>query len=233
MAPWTFDVKFSHGTQITFGSLTFATGKDGDLKMLPPGSAPEHLALASPYVSDSYCSDLDPYAGLYIRTAKRVRGIPIITSIIQPLAGASSSSSSTSTPDPDSSDNYPEIGINTCGEPAEGGRLIHILAPNGDRSHNSSSRYDTIGRSEASDAQTLSDGLIQNLNPDFNTVQVQAIMKTIQRMTPDGSPFAVLAQQGDEAVNLIIVEKSAAFLGGNLPLVIMIRQGVPEVRLCH
>jgi hypothetical protein len=34
-------------------------------------------------------------------------------------------------------------------------------------------------------------------------------METIQRMAPDGSPLAILAQQGDEAVNLIIVEKSA------------------------
>jgi hypothetical protein len=32
-------------------------------------------------------------------------------------------------------------------------------------------------------------------------------METIQCMAPDGSPFTVLAQQGDEAVNLIITEK--------------------------
>jgi hypothetical protein len=36
MAPWTFDVKFPHGTEFTFWSLTFAAGEDGDLKMLPP-----------------------------------------------------------------------------------------------------------------------------------------------------------------------------------------------------
>jgi hypothetical protein len=34
-------------------------------------------------------------------------------------------------------------------------------------------------------------------------------METIQRMTPDGSPLALLAQQGGEAVNLVIAEKSA------------------------
>jgi hypothetical protein len=33
-------------------------------------------------------------------------------------------------------------------------------------------------------------------------------MEIIQRMAPDGSPLAVLAQQGAEAVNLIIAEKS-------------------------
>jgi hypothetical protein len=37
MAPWTFDVKFPCGTQLTFMSLTFAAGEDGDLKMLPQG----------------------------------------------------------------------------------------------------------------------------------------------------------------------------------------------------
>jgi hypothetical protein len=49
--------------------------------------------------------------------------------------------------------------------------------------------------------------LVWNLNPDFNVVRVQAIMETIQRMTPDGSPLVVLAQQGAEAVNLIIAKK--------------------------
>jgi hypothetical protein len=37
MTPWTFDMKFPLGTQFTFGSLTFAMGEDGDLKMLPQG----------------------------------------------------------------------------------------------------------------------------------------------------------------------------------------------------
>jgi hypothetical protein len=85
-----------------------------------------------------------------------------------------------------------------------------MVAPNGDRSRNSSSGYPTIGRSETSDVQTPNVGLVQNLNPDFNAVQVQTIMETIQRMTPDGSPLALLAQQGAEAVNLIVAEKSAS-----------------------
>jgi protein required for attachment to host cells len=33
-------------------------------------------------------------------------------------------------------------------------------------------------------------------------------MKTIQCMTPDGSPLAVLTQQGAEAANLIVAKKS-------------------------
>jgi hypothetical protein len=98
------------------------------------------------------------------------------------------------TPDPDSSDDYPESGTSACGEPIEGGRLILMVALNGDRSRNSSSRYPTIGRLEASDVWTPSGGLVRNLNPDFNAVWVQAIMETIQRMAPDGSPLAVLAQ---------------------------------------
>jgi hypothetical protein len=84
-----------------------------------------------------------------------------------------------------------------------------MVALNGDRSSNTSSRYPTIRRSEASDARTTSGGLAQNLNPDFNAVRVQTIMETIQRMAPDGSPLAVLAQQGVEVANLIIAEKLA------------------------
>jgi hypothetical protein len=45
MAPWSFNMKFPRGTQFIFGSLTFAAGEDGDLNMLPPGPAPEHLLL--------------------------------------------------------------------------------------------------------------------------------------------------------------------------------------------
>jgi hypothetical protein len=37
-------------------------------------------------------------------------------------------------------------------------------------------------------------------------------METVQRMAPDGSSIAVLAQQGAEAANLIVVEKSVDVL---------------------
>jgi hypothetical protein len=115
-----------------------------------------------------------------------------VTSILQPLAGASISSSSALTPDPDSSDDYPDIGASAYGKPVEGGHLIYIVAPNDDRSNTTTSRYPTIKRSEASDARTPSDNLVQNLNPGFNAAWVQAIMKTIQHMTLDGFPLAVL-----------------------------------------
>jgi hypothetical protein len=119
MAPWTFDVKFPSGTQFTFGSLTFATGEDGNIKMLPPGLAPEHLtsvygqALYFAAISSTtgdVCSGLDPYVGLHIRTVKLVRGILIMASILQPTAGALSLSSSASSLDQDSTNDYPEIG---------------------------------------------------------------------------------------------------------------------------
>jgi hypothetical protein len=132
-----------------------------------------------------------------------------MASILRPLAGASSLSSSATTPDQDSSNDYHEIGTNACGEPVEGGHLILMVAPNEDWSHNNSSKYPTIGRSEASNARTPSAGLVQNLNLDFNAIQVQAIMETIQRMAPDGAPLCALAQQGAKAVNLVNTEKSA------------------------
>jgi hypothetical protein len=152
MSPWTFNVKFPRGTQFTFGSLTFAIGEDEALKMLPPGSTPEHLALASSSASRDSCSGSDRCAGIYICTAKIVHGIPVVTSILRLLAGASSSSSSASTPNQDSSDDYPEIGTSAYREPTEGGCLILMVAPNGHQLHNGSSRYPTIGRSEAFDA---------------------------------------------------------------------------------
>jgi hypothetical protein len=208
MAPWSFDVKIPRDTQFTFESLTFFAGEDGDLKMLPPGTALEHPAPTPSSISGNTCSGLDPFVGLYIRTTKIVWGIPILTSTLRPFIGVSSSSSSTLSPDRDSSSDYPEIGASTCRNSAEYGRLILMVAPDGDWAHNSSSGYPTIGRSEAIDAQTPSAGLVQNLNLEFNAVRVQAIMETIQRMAPDGSPLALLAQQGAEAVNLMIAEKS-------------------------
>jgi hypothetical protein len=209
MAPWSFNEKFPLSTQFTFRSLTFVAGEDGDLKMLPPGTTPEHPAPAPSSTSGGTCSGLDPFVGLYIRTAKLVRVIPIVTSTLRPFIGASSSSSSTSSPDRDSSSDYLKIGASVCGNSAEDGRLILMVALDGDRARNSSSGYLTIERSEATDAQTPSAGLVRNLNLDFNVVRVQAIIETIQRMVPDGSPLALLAQQGAEAVNLIVVEKSA------------------------
>jgi hypothetical protein len=108
MTPWMFDIEFLYGTQFTFGSFTFTVGKDVNLKMLPLGQAPGCLALVygqAPYflvissTTGGACSSLNPYVGLHIRTVKLVRGIPIMTSILQPSAGASSSPSSATSPD--------------------------------------------------------------------------------------------------------------------------------------
>jgi hypothetical protein len=205
MTPWTFNVKFPPGTKFTFGSLTFAAGEDRDLRMLPPGETTEHTAHSS--ASSGTQADSNFFDGLYIRTVKLVRGIPIVTTILRPCAGASSSSSSALSSDQGSSEDYPEIGVSTCGSSADISRLIFMVAPNEDQPHHSCSGYPTIGRSEASDARTPSTGLIRNLNPDFNAIRVQAIMETIQRMAPDGSPLALLSQQGAEAANLVVVEK--------------------------
>jgi hypothetical protein len=125
MAPRTFNVKFPYSTGLIFGSLTFAAGENRDLKMLPPRPALEHLALASLLASGESFSGSDPSVGSYIRTTKIVWGISVVTSILRPLAGASSSSSSTSTPDPDSSDDYPEIEARACGR-THGGRLPYL-----------------------------------------------------------------------------------------------------------
>jgi hypothetical protein len=126
----------------------FAIGEDGDLKMLPPGLAPEDPTPATKSTSCSTCSGLDPFAGSYIRTAKLIRGIPIVTSTLRTFTGALSLSSSTSSPNRDSSDDYLEIGASACGNFTKDIRLILVVAPNGDRSRNSSSGYPTIGRSE-------------------------------------------------------------------------------------
>jgi hypothetical protein len=84
-----------------------------------------------------------------------------------------------------------------------------MVAPDGDRARNGSSGYPIIGRSEATDTQTPSAGLVQNLNPDFNVIWVQVIIETIQCMALDGSSLALLAQQRAEAANHVVAEKSA------------------------
>jgi hypothetical protein len=70
MAPWTFDIKFPRGTEFTFGSLTFAAGEDGDLRMLPPGEAVEHIIPSSASSETQVESDL--VDGSYIRTVKLI-----------------------------------------------------------------------------------------------------------------------------------------------------------------
>jgi hypothetical protein len=81
-----------------------------------------------------------------------------------------------------------------------------MVSPNGDPSQHNSSRYHTIGRSEVSNAWMPDDQMIRNLNPDFNTIQLQTIMESIQWMAPEGSPLVVLARQGVEVVNVIVAQ---------------------------
>jgi hypothetical protein len=81
MSPWTFDVKFSCGTQFTFGSLTFTVGENRNIRMLPQGPTPGRLAsiygqdlcfsVISSITGGAF-SGLDPYAGQHIRTVKLV-----------------------------------------------------------------------------------------------------------------------------------------------------------------
>jgi hypothetical protein len=84
-----------------------------------------------------------------------------------------------------------------------------MVAPNEEPSCNSSSKYPTIGRSKVSDVRTPNAGLVQNQNPDFNVVRLQTILESIQRMASEDSPLIALAQQGAEAANLILAERSA------------------------
>jgi hypothetical protein len=173
--------------------------------MLPPGS-PCFSVISS--TSSGACLGLDCYVGSYIRTVKLIRGIPIMTSILQPSARASSSSSSVTSPDQNSADDYPKIGRSTYENFITEGRLIIMVASAGGPLHNSSSQYPTIKRSEASDDRTLNHGMIQNLNTDFNVIQLQTIMESIQRMAPEGSLLIALPQQGAEVVNFIIAQRS-------------------------
>jgi hypothetical protein len=70
MMPCTFDIKFPRGTEFTFGSLMFTTGKDGDLRMLPSGEAAEHIAPLS--ASSETQAESDLFDGSYICTVKLI-----------------------------------------------------------------------------------------------------------------------------------------------------------------
>jgi hypothetical protein len=50
-------------------------------------------------------------------------------------------------------------------------------------------------------------GMIWNLNPDFNAMQLQTIMESIQPMACEASPHVAMAQQGAEATYLVIAER--------------------------
>jgi hypothetical protein len=120
--------------------------------MLSPGPMLEQPILAPSSTSGGACSELDPFAGLYIRTAKLVQSISIVTSILRLFTRASSSSLSAAFPGRDSSNDYLEIEVSACENSTEDDRLILMVAPNKNQSHNNFSGYPTLGRSETSDA---------------------------------------------------------------------------------
>jgi hypothetical protein len=139
----------------------FVVGEDGNIELLTQGLAPKQFTSVygqAPYLparSSTSCgvfSGLNPHAGPYHHAAKTTQGIPIGAPVFQLSAGTLSSSISVSSLDQDLIDDYPEIRESTCWNSVDEGRLIIMVAPVRALSHNSSTRYPTIGRSEASDA---------------------------------------------------------------------------------
>jgi hypothetical protein len=51
--------------------------------------------------------------------------------------------------------------------------------------------------------------MIRNLNPDFNAIRLQTIMKFIQLMAPEDSPLIGITRQGVDAVNFVVAQRSA------------------------
>jgi hypothetical protein len=134
MTPRMFDVRFPHGTQLTFGLLMFATREERLASV--HGQDMCHSVTSS--TLGGACTGLDSCAGLFICTSKLVRGLTVVTSILRPSTRASSSSSLATSPDQDSSDDYSEIKIITYGDSVGEGHLIFMVSPAGDPSHNSS-----------------------------------------------------------------------------------------------
>jgi hypothetical protein len=127
--------------------MTFTVSEDGDLKVLPLEDALEHLVLvhgpdpcspANSSASNSAYLGSDPYAGLFLHTIKIAQGIPVMTSILQPSAGASSSSSSTASPGYDSTNDYLKIKGSTSWNYGKEGHMICMVVPNENPSCNSS-----------------------------------------------------------------------------------------------
>jgi hypothetical protein len=160
------------------GSLRLLTQRPTPKRLMPVYGQAPYLPASSSTIGGAY-SGLNPYAGPYHHAAKTTQGILIGAPIFQPSVGTSRSSTSAVSLDQDSNDDYPEIGGSTCWNSVDEGCLIIILAPARAHSQNSSSTYPIIGRTEASDAGTPSDGMTLNLNPDFNVVRLQTIMESI------------------------------------------------------
>jgi hypothetical protein len=181
LAPWTFKVKFSYGTQFLFGTLMFTIGEDGTLKLLARGPAPSHhkpIYGEAPYypaepratlAPGGARSGLNPYVGLYTSTAITSWGHPI---------GVPASWSSIETVSSTS------LGTSTSRKPAAEAHRISMVGPDRAASHNNSNKYTTIKGSKVFDAWTPSNRVVRNLNPDFNIVRLQTIKESIQRLVP-------------------------------------------------
>jgi hypothetical protein len=121
-----------------------------------------------------------------------------------------------SVPDQDLTDDYPKIGESTCWNSTNEGRLIIMVAPTGATSHNSSSRYPTIGRSEASSARTPNDRMIQNLNSDFNAIRLHCIVESIQCMALEALPLSLWLGNGLRQLTTSLQNDRSATLEENL-----------------
>jgi hypothetical protein len=196
MAPWTFDVKFSRGTQFTFGSLTFAVGEDGDLKMVPQGSQ-QSTWLWLPHLHQTVPTQV--WILVQRSTSKPPRLFRVSRSW-RPSSG------------PLSGIEFIFIGINPWL------RFISRLPRDWDQRLRGvcgrRSSYPHGGPEQGSVAQQLQQ-ISHNRKirgiwcPDAKRRLSPKFESRLQCMAPDGSPLAVLAQQGAEVASLIIAEKSA------------------------
>jgi hypothetical protein len=198
LAPWVYDEKLPVGTQFLFGTFMFIVREDGNLELevwgLPPrqwvpiyGGAsrdPTNPSSTTTSASDDICSGLNPYVGLYVLATMTLQRYLIGVPIFHPSAGTSSSTSSGASTNRDSIKDYLEIVSSIYWNPVVEARCITMVGLSRAPSHNSSTRYPTIRGSKASDARTPSNRVVRNLNSDFNDVQLQTIMESIQCLVP-------------------------------------------------
>jgi hypothetical protein len=160
-----------------------------------------------PSTSGEVCLGLNPHAGSYYLSAMTSQGLPIRKTIFQSSARTSSSSSSGVTPYRDSIEHYPGIEGSDYRNLAIEAHCISMVGSARADSRNSSSKYPTIRGYEVFDAQTPSNKVVWNLNPDFNIVRIRTIMESIQWMVLQDSPLVALAQQGAKVAGHIIAAK--------------------------
>jgi hypothetical protein len=97
-------------------------------------------------------------------------GHPIGVPTSYPSAGTSSATSLGTSTGQDSIEDYHEIRGSIYDNLVVEACRISMMGPGKVAFSNSSSRYPTIKGSEASDARTPSNRVVQNLNPDFNVI---------------------------------------------------------------